>query len=542
MKRNLIIYLVLLLACLSPMQAQKAISTQEQVIENKIRLNELEKKVADQEQEMKSSSDKKQNDLYAKLELKKENLEYKNNWVNYLLAILGILITFFGIGIPIAAVYYGRKFYSEIEEEKGKAKAELEVFKKDFKDSLGQLIINSKERVQLLEEKAQVSIANLCKYEKDGKNARDRIAVIKKEFETLNNSIQDSDLSIEKKENLVIKAQELGNEEGISEYEKEYAKALELYYLDDHQKALDKFELILNLYPNKVTLDKLCDIYFNIAYLYGKLVNIKKAIEFNRKVIAINPHYIKAWYNLGVINNVIKEYDESLSCYQKVLSIQPDDILSLNNIGTLYDIKKDYNTAITYYKQATDKDPNFSLAWINMGNSLFKIGEKEKAIECLQKAITAQSNNADAWYSMGIISEEDDKKIECYKKTVEFDNKYISAYLNLIELLIVNLNFKDAENYLNIAKINDLEPDFVLSFLGVINSVFQNKWNKNVNETFETLKEITENDSSSINWSFNLMKNSLATKSPLEITIEQSEFISELIRLIEEWIVESKKS
>ena len=144
MRNQLFLYLrlsvLVLFVCVTPMQSQKTASTQEQVIENKIRLNELEKKVDAQDKEMHHIYDKKQVELESKFELKNENLESKSTWVNYLLGILGILIAFFGIGVPFAAVYYSRKYSSEIDSEVEKANNDLETFKSDFRHALDQLI------------------------------------------------------------------------------------------------------------------------------------------------------------------------------------------------------------------------------------------------------------------------------------------------------------------------------------------------------------------------------------------------------------------
>lgn len=321
MKKKLIICLVFLFAGIAPMLAQKAISTQEQVIENKVRLNDLEKKVASQEQEMQNASDKKQADLESKLELKTENLEYKSNWVNYLLAILGILITFFGIGVPIAAVYYGRKFSSEIEGEKEKAKAELELFKNEFKDSLGQLIVNSKERFKLLEDKAKESIINLDNFVKHGTDAIQNIDNSVKEMEELKKNFAKKLLSEEDKNESISKAKEIGNESGKSQYEKDMAKAMELYYSDKDNDAKELFFHIIKSHPKEVTIDILSDIYFYIAYIFYLDKSYNDSIEYYEKAIALMPKNVDAWFNLGLCYSEIPDFEKALDCYKKTIEL-----------------------------------------------------------------------------------------------------------------------------------------------------------------------------------------------------------------------------
>jgi tetratricopeptide (TPR) repeat protein len=490
MKRNLIIYLVLLLACLSPMQAQKAVSLKEQVIENKIRLNELEKKVdtqktqsiADKKEiqdkakndkdELQVSSDKKVVDLEAKFELKKENLEYKNNWVNYLLAILGILITFFGIGVPIAAVYYGRKFSREIEGEKENAKAELEVFKTDFKDSLGQLIINSKERVQLLEEKAQVSIANLCKYEKDGKEISNGLNDLFKKATDPNSSDKD-------KKDSKLEAEKLSKIAVNGSYEKEMAETLELYFAKKYKIAIPRFLEIIKAYPKDINLESLCAIYFNIAYSYNninKAGNLEKALEFYKKALEIKPDSHNAWYNLGCTYNDLKRNDDAIECYMKVLNITPNSAQTWNNIGFSYLRNKDYI-----------------------------------------------------------------KALENYKKALEIDDNYISAYENIVEVLLFTNQLKEAKEYLQKLEKITVKFEFGYFWIEMLYLKLIDNWNKNINETFDTLKESVKNERSKIEWEFNDIRTWLSSETSNFINKEQRTFISELVSLIEAWKLEDQK-
>jgi TolA-binding protein len=447
MKNQLFFYsklsvLVLLFACLSPMQAQKAISTQEQVIENKVRLNELEKKVAAQEQELQSALDKKQTDLEAKLELKKENLEYKKGLVGWWLTVLGILITFFGIGVPIAGFYYSRSITKDFEKQKNKTERELNMLKNAAKDDIILFIQNSKERIQLLEDKAKECISNLDNFVKHGSDAIQDIDKSLKEMDELKKNFTKKILSKDDKSESISIAKEIGNEAGKTPYERDMAKAMELYFSNDEKEALKKFFDILDTYPNEISMNNLADIYYYIAYIYYSDKQYNKSIEYYSNAIRLLPKYVDAIFNLGI-------------CYGDI----PDE----------------------------------------------------------------------------------NKAIESYKKVIEFDDKYEPAYVNLVEQLLFAKQFEDVECYLS--KMNCLfEIDKFDSFwLELLHSKLSDKWDKNTNETFNDIKELVKNDSSKIEWSFDDINRWLASNKSSFITVEQRQFITELIQLIEIWRAENKK-
>ena len=80
-------------------------------------------------------------------------------------------------------------------------------------------------------------------------------------------------------------------------------------------------------------------------YLFKrKLKNINNSITFFKKAIELNPNYINALYNLGVVYFEIDKYEESSVYFKKVLEINPKHLATLNNFGLL--LKKTKNIDI----------------------------------------------------------------------------------------------------------------------------------------------------------------------------------------------------
>jgi tetratricopeptide (TPR) repeat protein len=426
---------VLLFACNIPIQAQITVSTQEQTIENKVRLNELEKKVDAQDKEMHNIYDKKQVELEAKFELKKENLDYKRGLVGWWLSVLGLLIAFFGIGVPIAGYVFSRNFTKDFNKQKEKSENDFERLKDRSKEDIDLFISTSTEKLKMLEERAHICIANLRKLEKDG---IDITIGLKNLFQkSIDTKSFDSD-----KNELKLEAEKLGKKAVIGSFEKEMAESLELYFDEKYEEALPRFLKILKTFREDINLESLSSIYAYIANSYAKTSQYDKAIEYYYNAIKLDDNYYAVW----------------------------------NNLGNLY----------------------------------------------------GKSN-------------EIDKAIECYKKAIKINNKYFLAYKNLIEILILNNKFEDVQKYLNIVKTDLEKDDCIIRLLDIIYSVIHMKWTKNLNETIEEFKKNAEKDPSMIRWSFNLIDNWLSSDIFSNLSTKQQDFITELIRLIEEWRKEVNK-
>lgn len=78
--------------------------------------------------------------------------------------------------------------------------------------------------------------------------------------------------------------------------------------------------------------------------------------------------------------------DAILKLYEKVLDLDPNFIFAYYNMGEIYSIEKDYRAAIDSYSSAIKIEPQFAEAYFNRGISYLSIGETAKGIDDLRKA------------------------------------------------------------------------------------------------------------------------------------------------------------
>ena len=162
------------------------------------------------------------------------------------------------------------------------------------------------------------------------------------------------------------------------------------------------------------------------------------AQELYSQVLKINPNYVDAHNNLGIIFKVLGEHQKAKECYEKAITINPNYLSALNNLGNIFQELGDLQKAKERYEKAIEINPNHADAHNNLGLIFKKLKEYQKAKSCLEKAITINRNYADAHYNLGVLFKElkdPQKEIDCYEKAIEINPNYTDAHNQLLKSL-----------------------------------------------------------------------------------------------------------
>jgi tetratricopeptide (TPR) repeat protein len=374
------IILVFLLVTLNlPVTAQQpASNTNEQIIENKVRINELEKKLEEQ-QEIITGINQSLIKNEENLKFQKNSLEYKNALVSWGLAILGILVTFFGVIIPIVILIFGKRYFvGEIKNQKEKVEKDINDFVTIITKELNELKNN-----------AQKCIDNLKEYEKEGLEVYKNIKVLSPRTSIsilpYLEEARNKGLTPEAKEEFLLKIKELKSIDGIKPYEFEMANALEFYYSDQYVEAIAKYLYVLRSFPNDISLIKSCDIYCQIGFLYALLSNYEKALEYYNLALNLMPISSDILYNIGCCYFFTNRFEKAIEHYQKANELNPNDYYTLNNLGNCYDHLNDSEKAIFYYKKSIDVNDHYLEGFLNIIETLLFVNRQAEAEEYLIK-------------------------------------------------------------------------------------------------------------------------------------------------------------
>lgn len=137
----------------------------------------------------------------------------------------------------------------------------------------------------------------------------------------------------------------------------------------------------------------------------------KKIIEKQDTSIKERPNDAKLFYERGIANLDLKEYDMAIADFDIAIALDPDYKEAYLARGDAYYKKKEYDLAIQDYTKAIELDPKYAWAYNNRGAAYYYKGEYDLAIKDYNKAIELNPKFAGAYNNRGLA----------YKKIGEYD-------------------------------------------------------------------------------------------------------------------------
>ena len=177
---------------------------------------------------------------------------------------------------------------------------------------------------------------------------------------------------------------------------------------------------------------------FNLALQNQKKKNFHKAKKLYQEILDLNPNFLEANNNLGLLFQLDKEYDKARECYEKIIKINPRILSAQFNLGLVFQKMEKNEKAKECYKKAIELNPKLVNAQYNLGIVFQKMGENEKAKECYKKAIELNPKLLIAYNNLGIVYSnlgEYNLAIESYVDALEIDKEFKNAKENLIQSL-----------------------------------------------------------------------------------------------------------
>ena len=142
---------------------------------------------------------------------------------------------------------------------------------------------------------------------------------------------------------------------------------------------------------------------FKLAVKYHKNKSFKKAQNFYKKTLAINPQHLDAYNNLGIVLKELGNIEESISCFNKVIEIDSQNVFGYYNLGLAYKEVLDHKKAILCFSHVVKINPNHYSAFNNLGIVFKEIGELKKAQKCYQRVLIMKPDHLNAHYNLGNI-------------------------------------------------------------------------------------------------------------------------------------------
>jgi tetratricopeptide (TPR) repeat protein len=146
--------------------------------------------------------------------------------------------------------------------------------------------------------------------------------------------------------------------------------------------------------------------HFNSGVTFYNQKNFSKAIQAYQKVIELDPTYVEAYNNLGIIYQMIGDVDRASAAYQKSTEINPKYEKGYNNLGILLLLRGRYEEASEAFQKALAINANNIESHIYLGILFKKKGQWQEAIESYQRALAVDPLHGETHYNIALLYEQ----------------------------------------------------------------------------------------------------------------------------------------
>lgn len=169
------------------------------------------------------------------------------------------------------------------------------------------------------------------------------------------------------------------------------------------------------------------------------------AAALYRQVIALQPNFVEAISNLGVVFAEQGRHDEALDCYNRALSIRPNSPDILFNRGNSLAALRQSADALSSFEAALAANPQFVEAWTNRGVLLRRLGYVREALECHRRALQLRPNSADTLSNFGLCLGSlgrVEEALDHYEAALRLQPNNPGARCNRAQLLLLKGDFQ----------------------------------------------------------------------------------------------------
>jgi Flp pilus assembly protein TadD/peroxiredoxin len=232
---------------------------------------------------------------------------------------------------------------------------------------------------------------------------------------------------------------------------------------------------------------------YGVAFFRAGYVD--EAIGWFQQVVAKDPEYAAAYYNLGTLylrKGMLKEAEKDL---RRACQLRPEDATVWNNLGMVAAQQGQSDEAIKDFEEAVRQNPQHLIALENLGKLYDDSGRFEEAVKSLEKAVSVAPQDPEANYDLGMLfarhGEWDDANVYL-KKAIQLRPVYPDALNNLGVLNIRTGKLFDAEMVFE--ECIRVAPNFDIPYLNLARVYVAMGRLEKARQTLQRLLEIHPDD------------------------------------------------
>jgi tetratricopeptide (TPR) repeat protein len=161
------------------------------------------------------------------------------------------------------------------------------------------------------------------------------------------------------------------------------------------------------------------------------------AIEEAQMAIKLNPRDVQAVHILGQAYLQQKDISQAKKVYQTIVQQIPQDPLAHYQLGLIDQKDKKYQEPIEHFEESLKLRPNFVQALTQIASIRLSRGEAKQARERVQKQIERSPENPLYYNLLGRLwmqANQADKAEQAFKKSIELNDQVQASYMNLAAL------------------------------------------------------------------------------------------------------------
>jgi tetratricopeptide (TPR) repeat protein len=172
----------------------------------------------------------------------------------------------------------------------------------------------------------------------------------------------------------------------------------------------------------------------NLGFAYQNLNDWNMALAWYNRALQLNPEYLLAENNKGVVLGKVGRVSESIALFKNVLKQDPGNYLALNNLGVALVRRGDIAGGIDDIQKSLQSKPQYLDARLNLATIFANTGKLPDAVDQYQTLIRLEPENV-VWYNkLGavyyVMSKYQDA-ISQYQQAIRLDAENSETYLNL---------------------------------------------------------------------------------------------------------------
>ncbi len=165
------------------------------------------------------------------------------------------------------------------------------------------------------------------------------------------------------------------------------------------------------------------DIPFHRAAVLFQIKRYNEAIDCYVQALEKKPDFAEAWYNLGIIHNMLGQQEEAVNCFTQAIEAKPDWPEAWFCLGVLLSELGQVEDAGTALGKTLELKPDFDDAWQFTGVWLQSLGGFEEANDCFDKALEIKPDKVESWLTKGIVLgqlKRYPEAINCFSTTLQY--------------------------------------------------------------------------------------------------------------------------